>query len=74
MYKVTKLFKSESPYCPTLARLYCLNRTHVSFKVWLFWRSPGKPYRWLPLDNRCANTRAELSGVTHGWTKTRLSS
>ncbi|MFS7992269.1 hypothetical protein Hanom_Chr12g01080361 [Helianthus anomalus] len=52
-----------------MVRLCCLNRVHVSFKVWLFGRFPGKPYRRLLLDSRCATTRA---GVTHGGTKTQL--
>ncbi|MFS8013569.1 hypothetical protein Hanom_Chr14g01334481 [Helianthus anomalus] len=40
-------------------------------KFGFFGRSPGKPYHQLPLDSR-ATTRAELSGVTHSGTKTRL--
>ncbi|MFS7995918.1 hypothetical protein Hanom_Chr12g01123751 [Helianthus anomalus] len=69
MYKVIILSKLKSLVLPILARLCCLNPIHASFKVWFFGRSPGKPYRWLPLDNRCATKRAELSVIAHGGTK-----
>ncbi|KAJ0920120.1 hypothetical protein HanRHA438_Chr05g0237561 [Helianthus annuus] len=62
--------QNGEPCCPTLARLCCLNRAHAGFRVW-FGCSPGKPYPQRPLDSRCATTRAELSGVTHGGTKTQ---
>ena len=61
----------EESRCLTPVRLCCLNRAHAGFRVWLG-RSTGKPYRRMPLDSRCATTRAELSGVTHGGTKTRV--
>ncbi|MFS7932544.1 hypothetical protein Hanom_Chr04g00369081 [Helianthus anomalus] len=44
----------------------------LASKFGFFGHSPGKLYRRLPLDSRCATTRAELSYVTHGKTKTRL--
>ncbi|MFS7940543.1 hypothetical protein Hanom_Chr05g00465721 [Helianthus anomalus] len=46
----------------------------VASKFGFSGRSPEKPYRRLPLDSCCATTRAELSGVTHDGTKTRLGS
>ncbi|MFS7999491.1 hypothetical protein Hanom_Chr12g01166811 [Helianthus anomalus] len=46
----------------------------LASKFGFFGCSLGKPYRRLPLDSRCATTRAELSGVTHGGTKIRLDS
>ncbi|KAK1435715.1 hypothetical protein QVD17_01482 [Tagetes erecta] len=45
---------------PTLGRLYCLNWALVS--VFGFERFPGKSYHRLSLNNRCATTKAELSG------------
>ncbi|MFS8019224.1 hypothetical protein Hanom_Chr15g01401311 [Helianthus anomalus] len=44
----------------------------LTLKFGFFWLFPGKQYRRLSLDSRCATKRAELSGVTHGGTKTRL--
>ncbi|MFS8010981.1 hypothetical protein Hanom_Chr14g01303441 [Helianthus anomalus] len=46
----------------------------LASKFDFFEHSLGKPYRQLPFDSRCVITRAELSGVTHGGTKTRLGS
>ncbi|MFS7892515.1 hypothetical protein Hanom_Chr00s000644g01653321 [Helianthus anomalus] len=46
----------------------------LASKFGFFGRSTEKLPCRLPLDSRCATTKAELYGVTHGWTKTRLSS
>lgn len=38
------------------------------------WAFPRNSYSRLPLDGRCATTRAELSNITHGGTKTQAGS
>ncbi|KAF5758169.1 hypothetical protein HanXRQr2_Chr16g0726231 [Helianthus annuus] len=75
MYKVIRLLKiGESCVAQLCLDYVILNGPMLASKFGFFGRFPEKLCRRLPLDSRCAITRAELSIVTHGGRKPRLGS